>query len=387
MSDRHRRTLRVATFNVENLYSRLAFADDVPVEDRMIGLYQFDDAAELKLARRIVEAVTSDDKRQLTALALHAAQADVVCLQEVDNRDALEVFYQRYLKRLIEPGVAAEKRALRADLLRNAQQVSPDALFAVDRRHYYDWRVVVDGNDGRGIDVGVMSKLPVSVRTHAHRTFQELDVWNEELRGARDRSGGRDRRIGPNDRVFMRDCLEIDLKFNGRPLTIYTVHFKSMHPSRDLTRAYRRAEAMAVKKIILERFGERAGEANWIIAGDFNDYIEIDGRPVVDDNGRIVPSGIEVLTNGDFADNILRRRAAEDRWTTYYGADDQYAQLDFMLLSPAMSRANPDAVPEIIRMGQPYRSVRYQGPRFPRVGWDRPKASDHCPVVCELVVP
>ena len=191
----HRRTIRIATFNVENLFSRLAFADDVPAEDRLVGNYQFDDPAELKLARRIVEAAASDDKRQLTALALHAAQADVVCLQEVDNKEALEVFYQRYLKRLIEPAVAAEKRQLRQEMLRNGRQVDPAQLFSADKRHYYDWRVVVDGNDGRGIDVGVMSKLPVSVRTHAHRTFQELGVWNDELRGYRDRSAGRERRL------------------------------------------------------------------------------------------------------------------------------------------------------------------------------------------------
>jgi len=383
----HRRTLRIATFNVENLFSRLAFADDAPADDRTIGNYQFDDPGELKLARRIIEAAASDDARQLTALALNATRADIVCLQEVDNREALDHFYQRYLKRLIEPMVAAEKRQVRAEMLRAGQGVNPDALYAVDRRHYYDWRVVVDGNDGRGIDVGVISRLPVSVRTHAHRTFQELDVWNEDLRGWRDKSGGRDRRLGPNDRVFMRDCLEIDLRFNGRPLTLYTVHFKSMHPNRDFTRSYRRAEALAVKRIITERFGERTADANWIICGDLNDYTEIDGMPVVDDNGRVVPSGVDVLTDSGFAENIVRRRAPEDRWTTYHGAEDQYAQLDAMLLSPALARANTDVVPEIIRMGQPWRAVRYQGPRFPRVGWDRPKASDHCPVVCELVIP
>jgi hypothetical protein len=136
-----------------------------------------------------------------------------------------------------------------------------DALYAADRRHYFDWRVVVEGNDGRGIDVAVMSKLPISVRTHAHRTFQELGVWNEELRGYRDRAGGRDRRLSPSDRVFMRDCLEIDLKVQGRPLTIYTTHLKSMHPNREWTRPYRRAEALAIKKIIAERFGAHAGDA------------------------------------------------------------------------------------------------------------------------------
>ena len=44
-------------------------------------------------------------------------------------------------------------------------------------------------------------------------------------------------------------------------------------------------------------------------------------------------------------------------------------------------------VPEIIRAGQPFRTIFPPGQeveRYPRVGWDRPKASDHCPVVMTL---
>ena len=385
MSD-HRKKIRIGTFNVENLFSRLAFADDMPADDMLIGNYEFDDPEERRLARRIVEAAASDDKRQLTALALHAARADVVCLQEVDNRAALDVFYSRYLKRLIEPEVARERKGIQRDAARDGRQISPDMLFAADKRHYFDWRVVLDGNDGRGIDVAVMSKLPVSVRTHAHRTFGELGVWSDELRAYRDKASGRDR-LSAHDRVFMRDCLEIDLKFHGRPLTIYTVHLKSMHPSRELTRPYRRAEALAIKAIIAERFGENARDRNWIICGDMNDYVEIDGLPVVDEHGKRVASALDVLLQDGFSENVMRRRAPEDRWTTYHGPEDQYAQLDFMLLSPALAAANPDMAPEVIRMGQPYRATRYKGERFPRVGWDRPKASDHAPVVCEIVVP
>lgn len=383
---KHNRTIRIATFNVENLFSRLAFADDVPADDKLVGNYDFDDPVERKLARRIVEAVASDDKRQLTALALHAALADVVCLQEVDNKVALDVFYQRYLKRLIEPEVARERKALQREAARAGHSVDPDQLYAIDKRHYFDWRVVLEGNDGRGIDVAVMSKLPIGVRSHAHRTFQELGVWSEELRNYRDKGGRRDR-LSPHDRVFMRDCLEVDLKFNGRPLTLYVTHLKSMHPNRELTRPYRRAEALAIKAIIKERFGDGAGEANWIICGDMNDFIEIDGRPVVDEHGKRVPSALDVLVQDGFAENVVNRRDALDGWTTYHGPDDQYAQLDFMLFSPALAQGNRDMIPEIVRAGQPHRATRYAGERFPRVGWDRPKASDHSPVVCEITVP
>ena len=50
---------------------------------------------------------------------------------------------------------------------------------------------------------------------------------------------------------------------------------------------------------------------------------------------------------------------------------------------------NAGAVPDIIRNGQPFRTLFPPGQeveRFPRVGWDRPKASDHCPVAISLDV-
>lgn len=47
------------------------------------------------------------------------------------------------------------------------------------------------------------------------------------------------------------------------------------------------------------------------------------------------------------------------------------------------TQANP-GIPEVIRNGQPLRATRYTGPRFPGVGQDNPKASDHCPVVFEI---
>ncbi|MER8947059.1 endonuclease, partial [Mesorhizobium sp. M0809] len=51
------------------------------------------------------------------------------------------------------------------------------------------------------------------------------------------------------------------------------------------------------------------------------------------------------------------------------------------------ARQNATAVPDIIRSGQPWRTIFPAGQeveRFPRAGWDRPKASDHCPVAIAL---
>ena len=37
-----------------------------------------------------------------------------------------------------------------------------------------------------------------------------------------------------------------------------------------------------------------------------------------------------------------------------------------------------------MRKGLPFRATKYTGPRFPDVGEDNPKASDHCPLAMEL---
>ena len=187
--------------------------------------------------------------------------------------------------------------------------------------------------------------------------------------------------------IFRRDCLEVDVETGGTPLTLYICHFKSMQAlspcgdARGETAPIRFAEANAVRRIIERRFGGHAAGANWMICGDLNDYYEIDGIP--DAKTSLAP-----LLADNFAVNVMERRPAEDRWTHYHPGSDQHAQLDYILLSPRLAAANPDAVPEIIRKGQPYRVPRLENEqRYPRIGWERPKASDHCPVVIQIDVP
>ena len=82
-----------------------------------------------------------------------------------------------------------------------------------------------------------------------------------------------------------------------------------------------------------------------------------------------------------------------DRWTLYHarGPEEQHlCQLDYIWLSSGLAAANPKAVPEVIRNGQPFRTPFPPGQeveRYPRIGWDRPKASDHCPVAITLHLP
>ena len=56
----------------------------------------------------------------------------------------------------------------------------------------------------------------------------------------------------------------------------------------------------------------------------------------------------------------------------------EYRQLDYILITDALAEKNK-AEPKvsILRNGMAYRASDYTGPRFPGVGYDNPKASDH----------
>lgn len=365
-------SLRLATFNVENLMNRFDFSGyrNELRQDRAMSLYRIEDEDQYRHLEQARMVAHTDDTRQLTALAIAQTHADIVCLQEVDNLDALNAFEYGYLYKMTGNGY---------------------------RRKYLS-----TGNDGRGIDVALMMRDEtrdgepiefVEMTSHAHLTYRDLDLHNPELEET-----GNER----HERIFRRDCLEIDLRIGGRPLTLYLVHFKSMggwrdgKPGREVTMPIRIAEAKAVRHIIGQRFGKGTPDKRWAICGDLNDYRErvaitgdsLNGYEFTPQREKI--SSVDVLMAGSFCENVMERRPEMDRWTLYHtnGRDERHlCQLDYLLLSPSLARRNPNAVPEIIRNGQPFRTLFPAGQevdRFPRTGWDRPKSSDHCPVCIKL---
>lgn len=366
-------SLRLATFNVENLMNRFDFSGfrNQLNEDRTLALFEIKTEAEYRLLEQARAIAHSDDTRQLTALAIAATRADIICMQEVDNIEALKAFEYGYLFKMIGEG--------------------------------YRQKYTTSGNDSRGIDVAVMMRAEtahgqpiefVRMTSHAYVTFGEFGLFTPELAAL-----GHE----PTERIFRRDCLEVDLTVGGAPLTLYLVHFKSMGSprnglsGREATAPVRIAEAQAVRRIIEERFGrDHAADKRWAVCGDFNDYRQ---RLVIDGDAhsgyRFQPadearSCLDVLTAGGFCENVVERRPETDRWTLYHtrGPRERHlCQLDYILVSKALATRNAAAIPDIIRNGQPYRTPFPPGQkveRFPRVGWDRPKASDHCPVAITL---
>lgn len=363
-------SVRIATFNVENLMNRFDFSGfkNNLNKDRTLQLFQIQDEAQYRQLEQSRAVAHADDTRQLTALAIAETHADILCLQEVDNIGALNAFEFGYLFKMVGEGY----------------------------RHKY----MVEGNDSRGIDVAVLMRDQtrdgqpiefVSMTSHAHLTYNDFGIYSPELALLG---------IEAHERIFKRDCLEIDVRIGGRPLTLFVSHFKSMGSPRNgmdgrlSTMPVRMAEAKAVRRIIEDKFANSGGAADksWVICGDFNDYCErvlIGGDSLGGYTFQPVDepiSSVDVLLEGGFCINLMERRPVMDRWTLYHtrGPEERHlCQLDYILASPALAQNNAQSVPHIVRQGQPFRTIfppDQKVEHFPRIGWDRPKASDHCPV-------
>ncbi len=117
-----------------------------------------------------------------------------------------------------------------------------------------------------------------------------------------------------------------------------------------------------------------------MVLGDLNDHLDDDAQG---------PSGVRSLVRWEAIENVVDRLPEPERWTHFYGGsardglEPAYRQLDYLLPSRRLAELNP-GMPQIERRGQPGRALRYGGERFTGVGRNRPKASDHCPIVFEL---
>lgn len=314
--------VRVATFNVENLFARIRFDRDVPVREAVRDGWSADQTR---------FTVLDAESKALTAQVLLALDADVLALQEVEGLDTLKRFRDRFL----------------------------------GGRQAYPHVAVLDGNDQRLIDVAVLSRFPlVHLRSYQH-------LWDE----------------ADDAPLFTRDCLEADVEVPGHGrLTLFVNHFKSMQApygrdearGRELTRPKRERQAAAVRAIVEARFGPRPEEHPFVVLGDLNDYRETDAQGT---------SGLRALVEWDAVEDVLQRLPPGERWTHHWQGDARTGraaarrQLDYLLVSRRLARASP-ALPYVERRGLPRRAV---GDRvFPGVGWDRPKASDHCPIAFDL---
>jgi len=308
--------MRIATFNVQNMRLRR--------DGR--GRVSLDGARDADVPEDTARGANALDPldRRLTARVLHSADADIVALQEVFDQATLDHFHDTYLR--------------------------PTGALPYPVRH------CLPGNDGRGLDLAVMSRLPLTaVTSHAGATPRSLGILAPDG-------------VDPDRRVFRRDCLEVDTG----ALTLFITHLKAPYPDADAVWPVRRAEALALRALIARRFDDPAG-ALWMILGDLNEPVHEprESRAIAP----LLPP---------FTADLLDRVPADERWSWYEPHARLYGRPDAMLASPALARRFAAACPRIIRAGMGTEAARDPAPRLPGVGHHRPHASDHAAVVIDL---
>ncbi|WP_207496808.1 endonuclease/exonuclease/phosphatase family protein [Aridibaculum aurantiacum] len=310
-------SLTIATFNCENLFRRYKFSDKLPPGE-------VNQAVENGFIINSSRFTTvPQPERKLTAKVIRDTKADIIALQEVENLDTLKNF-------------CAENNL----------------------SSLYPYKLLVDGNDPRLIDVAVLSKLP----------FERI-MTHQYLRNSK------------KNWLFSRDCLELDFMVEGKPFILYKNHLKSMfdmsNPAngRAISASRRIEQVDGILKIVQDRLKRRVSTAAFAIVGDFNDYPSED-------------SSLEKLFKTKWLYNVVENLPAEERWTHFWDTTkvqeaDRYSQLDYVWLSKRLVKANPGVLPVINRKGL---SKKAQHPliksRYPEIinSNETIAASDHCSV-------
>src|SRR5215216_7258721 len=126
--------IRLATFNVENLFARFKFKQKIDPSKAVEDGWNVNETA---------FSFMSPEAKRITGQAIKATRADIICLQEVENLDTLKKFRSDYL----------------------------------GGRKAYPYALSIDGNDPRLIDVAVLSRHSV---VHA-RSYAFLRHRNSAL--------------------------------------------------------------------------------------------------------------------------------------------------------------------------------------------------------------
>jgi endonuclease/exonuclease/phosphatase family metal-dependent hydrolase len=203
-----------------------------------------------------------------TAMVMRDVNADVLGVIEAENRISLKNFSAILLK-----------------------QVGADPYAHV---------MAVDGNDDRGIDVGILTKGPweiASIRSHVDDD--------------------------PSQQIFSRDCPEFTLTTKqGHRLVVLVNHFKSKgYGVPKESNAKRALQADRVATIVARL--EAEGEKNVVVLGDLNDTPE--------------SAPLEPLLSGtDLQDIGTHPKFTSDGRPGTYANGTKSNKIDYVLLSPAL---------------------------------------------------
>ena len=290
----------VGTFNLNNLFSRYNFRAEIDaIRNRQTEVdsnvtYTFGETSvyrERTYRGQLVQG-KPDDETNAIAQRIREMDVDVLAVQEVEDVDTLRAFNRERLNNL------------------------------------YRYSVLIEGNDTRMIDLGVLSKLPLGAVTSWQAAVHPED---------------------PGRPVFGRDLLEVEV-YNAsrrkRLFTLFNNHLKSNHvdwresdPAHAHAANHRRRHRQAdvVAQIVKAR---TRPDSSFVILGDMNDRPDSDHlHPFVADS--------ELQLSNALSRPVETRPAKDDdpppptaAWTHRYkpsGRPAEYALYDQIWLSPRLA--------------------------------------------------
>jgi len=307
------KSLRLGSFNVQNLFRRakaLNYQDHGRVDEILaqIGIFQalieksaYSDADKQEIVRLYTGEISKYIVVRENRGKLFSRQGwkitGVKANGKGDDWDGEVAFKPDTFKEMTRENTAQVMKDTHADIFCIVEAEDRVTLRSFDAqllRSRYRYELLIDGNDQRGIDVGLYSKYPFGkIRTH---------MFDKEGKSV----------------IFSRDCLEAEVLLSDQQsLYILCNHFKSRGYDQDNTADMKRErQAKAVAKI-LETYDL---EKDWVVvAGDFNDNAE--STPL---QPLLTVSGLFDVLGLQFPDDPLKR------WTYHY---DTFEQIDFILVS------------------------------------------------------
>jgi endonuclease/exonuclease/phosphatase family metal-dependent hydrolase len=251
-----------------------------------------------------------------TARVIHEVDADVFCLIEVENRIAASRFND-----VVIPRVGGQK---------------------------YDHVMLIDGNDDRGIDVGIMTRQSFDIQSIVSHV-DDTDVKGQ---------------------IFSRDCAEYKISTTlGNTILVLVNHFKSKgfgSPAENDDK--RNRQANKVRAIYDQRLNQ--GFDFIAVAGDLNDIPNRDPLQPLLGNGSTL---VDIMAHNKFT--------GDDRPGTFANGNASQ-KIDYILMSPELANK--------VQQGGIERRGVWGGvngtlfPHFPEIKTAKDAASDHAALWVDL---
>ena len=288
----------VGTFNLNNLFSRFNFSasvDEVADDEGGMSL-EFDSQLGVRVRSFQGRLVKGKDPAETQTIAdrILAMNLDVLAVQEVEHIEVLKGFNRDYLG------------------------------------GFYPHVALVEGNDQRLIDVGVLSRLPFGAITSYQACVHPED---------------------PDSRVFSRDLLAIEILNPTRKkkmFTLYNTHLKSRYvpfyedQEEGEARANRRRQQQAEMISEIIAAAERP-DSSYLLAGDMNDPHDSEFlRPMLTVEGHALINGLRqpVETRPPKKDTEgpgPQTAAWTYRYNPYGPTPPVYSLIDQLWLSPRLA--------------------------------------------------